>query len=283
MSEVMQETGWAKINLALHVRARRSDGYHEIETLFAFVDGGDGIVAEVAEADRLTIVGEFAEGLSAGGDNLVLQVLTLLRARYGAERVPPLAVTLTKALPVAAGVGGGSADGAATARLVRRHFLPELGDAVLARIISPLGADIAACVASATCLGVGVGEELSAVPELRLGGTPVLLVNPCQPVATGPVFAAWDGIDRGELFGDPAGRAQLLAARNDLQRPATAQCPAIADVLLELGALRPWLARMSGSGATCFALFDAAAERDAAAVSLAQSHPHWWQMAGALR
>ncbi|MDP3781826.1 MAG: 4-(cytidine 5'-diphospho)-2-C-methyl-D-erythritol kinase [Sphingopyxis sp.] len=283
MSDVMQETGWAKINLALHVRARRSDGYHAIETLFAFVDGGDGILAEVADADRLTIVGEFAEGLSTGDDNLVLQVLTLLRARYGAERVPLLAVTLTKGLPVAAGIGGGSADAAAMARLVRTHFLPELGDAVLARIISPLGADIAACVTSATCLGVGVGEELSAVPELQLAGTPVLLVNPRQPVATGPVFAAWDGIARGEMFGDPAVRAQLLAARNDLQRPATAQCPAIADVLLELGALRPWLARMSGSGATCFALFDAAAERDAAAASLARSHPHWWQLAGALR
>src|SRR3546814_13218383 len=88
------------------------------------------------------------------------------------------------------------------ARLVRRHFLPEIGDATLARIVSPLGADIAACVASATCLGVGVGEELSAVPELRLAGTPMLLVNPRQPVATGPVFAAWDGIDRGPLRSD---------------------------------------------------------------------------------
>lgn len=283
MTQVMQETGWAKINLALHVRARRSDGYHAIETLFAFVDGGDGIVAEVADADSLTIVGDFADGLSAGADNLVMQVLTLLRARYGADRVPPLSVTLTKRLPVAAGIGGGSADAAATARLVQQHFLRELGDSTLARIIAPLGADIAACVASTTCRGVGVGEDLSAVPELQLGGTPVLLVNPRQPVATGPVFAAWDGIDRGELFGDPAGRSQLLAARNDLQRPATAQCPAIADVLLELGALRPWLARMSGSGATCFALFDALAERDAAAARLAQSHPHWWQLAGALR
>src|SRR3546814_12124714 len=86
------------------------------------------------------------------------------------------------------------------ARLVRRHFLPEIGDATLARIVSPLGADVAACVASATCFGVGVGEELSAVPELRLAVTPVLLVNPRQPVATGPVFAAWDGIHGGPLF-----------------------------------------------------------------------------------
>lgn len=280
---VLAETGWAKINLALHVRARRADGYHDIETLFAFVDHGDVIAARVAETDRLTIDGEFAEGLSTGGDNLVLRALALLRERYGAARVPPLAVRLTKRLPVAAGIGGGSADAAAMARLVRTHFLPELGDATLARIMAPLGADVAACVASQTRLGVGAGEELSPVPELRLGGTPVLLVNPRQPVATGPVFAAWDGIDRGALYGDPAGRAKLLAARNDLQRAAIAQCPAIVDVLTALGALSPWLARMSGSGATCFALFDALAERDAASVKLAASHPHWWQMAGALR
>lgn len=277
------ETGWAKINLALHVRARRADGYHAIETLFAFADGGDAIAAEFADADSLAIDGEFAGGLSSRGDNLVLRTLVLLRTRYGADRVPPLAVTLTKALPVAAGIGGGSADAAAMARLVRRHFLPEIGDATLTRIMSPLGADVAACVASTTCLGVGTGEELSAMPELRLGGTPVLLVNPRQPVATGPVFAAWDGIDRGPLFTGADPRAGLLGARNDLQRPAIAQCPAIADILLELGALRPWLARMSGSGATCFALFDAAAERDAAAALLAERHPGWWTMAGALR
>lgn len=280
---VLQETGWAKINLALHIRARRADGYHEIETLFAFVDAGDTVVAEVAETDRLILDGEFAEGLSDGADNLVLRVLELMRGRYSADRVPPLAIRLTKVLPVAAGIGGGSADAAAMARLVRRHFLPGIGDAPLVRLVSPLGADVAACVASATCLGVGVGEELSAVPELALTGTPVLLVNPRQPVATGPVFAAWDGVDRGPLFTGADLRAQLFASRNDLQRPAIAQCPAIIDVLTELGALKPWLARMSGSGATCFALFDAPAERDAAAARLAASHPHWWQMAGALR
>lgn len=279
----MIETGWAKINLALHVRGRRADGYHEIETLFAFVDGGDAIAAEVAEVDRLTIDGEFGEGLSAGGDNLVQRVLDLLRGRYGADRVPPLAIRLTKKLPVAAGIGGGSADAAAMARLVRRHFLPEIGDAALARLAGTLGADIAACVASATCMGVGVGEQLSAAPELQLAGTPVLLVNPRQPVATGPVFAAWDGVDRGPLFTGADLRAQLFASRNDLQRPAIAQCPAIVDVLTELGGMRPWLARMSGSGATCFALFDATAERDRAAEIMAQRHPGWWQMTGLLR
>lgn len=279
----LHETGWAKINLALHIRARRADGYHEIETLFAFVDGGDAIEAKEAAADRLTIDGEFAEGLGSGADNLVLRVLALLRERYGAARVPPLSIRLTKRLPVAAGIGGGSADAAAMARLVRDAFLPEVGDATLARLAGTLGADIAACVASRTCLGVGVGERLSEVPELRLDGTPVLLVNPRQPVATGPVFAAWDGVDRGPLFTGADLRAQLFASRNDLQRPAVAQCPAIVDVLTELGALKPWLARMSGSGATCFALFDAPAERDAAAAVLAQSHPEWWQMTGLLR
>ena len=280
---LFHETGWAKINLALHVRARRADGYHEIETLFAFVDGGDAIAAAVSDADDLTIDGPFGDGLSAGADNLVLRVLTLLRDRYGAARVPPLAVRLTKTLPVAAGIGGGSADAAAMARLVRAHFLPDVGETALVRLVGTLGADIAACVASATCLGVGTGAELSPVPELALGGTPVLLVNPRAPVATGPVFAAWDGTDRGPLFTGADLRAQLFAARNDLQRPAIAQCPAIADILTELGGLGPWLARMSGSGATCFALFDAPAERDAAATELAVRHPGWWQMAGALR
>ena len=279
----MRETVWAKINLALHIRARRSDGYHAIETLFAFVDAGDAIEVEVADRDHLVIDGEFGGGLSAGADNLVLRTLTLLRDRYGAPRIPPLAIGLTKRLPVAAGIGGGSADAAAMARLVRRHFLPEVGNEALARLAGSRGADVAACVASETCLGVGVGEELSAVPELLLTGTPVLLVNPRQPVATGPVFAAWDGVDRGPLFTGADLRAQLFAARNDLQRPAVAQCPAIVDVLTELGALKPWLARMSGSGATCFALFDAPAERDAAAAILAARHPGWWQMAGTLR
>ena len=283
MTGLLRETGWAKINLALHVRARRPDGYHDIETLFAFVDGGDALTAHVAEADSLVLSGAFAEGLSAGEDNLVPRALTLLRSRYGAGRVPPLAMRLVKHLPVAAGIGGGSADAAALARLVRRHFLPEIGDAALARTVASLGADVAACVASATCLGTGVGAALEPVSDLRLAGTPVLLVNPRQPVATGPVFAAWDGIDRGPLFIGAEARAQLLAARNDLQRPATAQCPAIADILCELGAHRPWLARMSGSGATCFALFDAPAARDEAAASLAMSHSHWWQMAGTLR
>ena len=111
----------------------------------------------------------------------------------------------------------------------------------------------------------------------------MLIVNPRQPLATGPVFAGWDGIDRGALFTGLSQRSQLLACRNDLQRPAMAQCPAITDVLTELGGLRPWLARMSGSGASCFAMFDAGAERDEAAAHMSRTHPQWWLMARSLR
>lgn len=281
--DAWRETGWAKINLALHVRARRTDGYHSIETLFAFVDAGDAIEAAPAERDALALSGEFAAGLSAGPDNLVWRAIALLRRHFGDDRVPPLAVRLDKRLPVAAGIGGGSADAAAVARLVRSRFLPELDDATLARLLAPLGADVAACVASTTVIGTGVGEELRHFAGSWLSGTPVLLVNPQQAVATGPVFAAWDGIDRGALFLDGDGRAPLISARNDLQRAAIAQCPAVTDILTMLGGSGAWLSRMSGSGATCFALFEAAAERDAAAAAIAAVQPGWWQLAGRLR
>lgn len=283
MIEAMRETAWAKINLALHVRARRPDGYHDIETLFAFVDGGDALTATVGDVDSLAIDGPFAECLAADGRNLVLQTLSLMRGHFGADRIPPLAMALDKILPVSAGLGGGSADAAALARLVRTHFLPEVPDSALIRLTMPVGADIGACVASETCLGLGTGSDLQPASDLALGGTPVLLVNPRQPLVTGPVFAGWDGIDRGSLFAGAEGRAQLFGARNDLQRSATAQCPAIAAILITLGEFGPWLARMSGSGASCFALFDAATARDHAAAVLARTHPHWWVMAGSLR
>lgn len=283
MGAMLSETGWAKLNLALHVRHRRPDGYHDIETLFAFADDGDRLNARVADYDSLTIGGEFSEILSSGADNLVLQALSALRQYYGQGVIPPLALELEKRLPVAAGLGGGSADAAALVRLVQRHFVPNADLESLARLVAPLGADIKACIASETCLGRGTGADLHPAQDLSLSGTPVLIVNPRQPLATGPVFAGWDGIDRGALFTGLSQRSQLLACRNDLQRPAMAQCPAITDVLTELGGLRPWLARMSGSGASCFAMFDAGAERDEAAAHMSRTHPQWWLMARSLR
>lgn len=268
----MRETAYAKINLALHIRRRRDDGYHELETLFAFVDAGDGLTATPAETDAVQTVGEFASGLSDPFDNLVAKALTAL------PRAGGLAVTLEKNLPVAAGLGGGSADAGAVFRIVRALFgLPEdwLGRA------ARLGADVPACVESRTCIGLGTGTELQPADD-SLSGTPVLLVNPRVPLSTGPVFKGWDGQDRGPM---PQGDARSIAlnGRNDLEGPAIAICPPIAGVLAALQETTPYLARMSGSGATCYALYDNAAACDAAAARTADEHPGWWQLKGKLR
>jgi 4-diphosphocytidyl-2-C-methyl-D-erythritol kinase len=263
------ETAYAKINLALHVRRRREDGYHELETLFAFVDAGDVLAAEPAAQDSVTTLGEFAGVLDNPFDNLVARALNTLPRPQG------LAVTLEKNLPVAAGLGGGSADAGAVFRIVEAlRGLPEDWQERAAK----LGADVPACVLSRTHIGLGTGTEQLAVED-DLAGTPVLLVNPRVPLSTGPVFKAWDQQDRGPL---PEGLASRIAreGRNDLEAPAISLCPAIADVLAGLAQTNPWLARMSGSGATCFALYDTAEARDAAAAAMPSG---WWAMAGLLR
>jgi 4-diphosphocytidyl-2-C-methyl-D-erythritol kinase len=282
MAESWTETAYAKINLALHVRRRRDDGYHDIETLFAFVDTGDRIDATVADADSLTIEGEFAEGLSAGSDNLVLRALASIRAMLGGDAIPPLAIRLQKNLPVAAGLGGGSADAAALIRLVDRafHVCGDGKELVIAN--SHLGADVGACIVSKTRRGSGTGWELASVDDSDVKGRPVLLVNPRLPLATGPVFAAWDGIDRGALA-EASALAAALAGRNDLERPAIALCPEIDEILAVLRAQLPMMARMSGSGATCFALFATDADCNAAAARIARDHPDWWQAQGHVR
>ncbi|WP_324075850.1 MAG: 4-(cytidine 5'-diphospho)-2-C-methyl-D-erythritol kinase [Erythrobacter sp.] len=265
----LTETAYAKINLALHVRRRREDGYHELETLFAFVDAGDVLTAKPAAQDSVTTLGEFAGGLDNPFDNLVARALTALLRSGG------LAVTLEKNLPVAAGLGGGSADAGAVFRIVEAlHGLPDGWQAKAAK----LGADVPACVLSRTHIGLGTGTEQLAVED-DLAGTPVLLVNPRVPLSTGPVFKAWDQQDRGPLPEGPASRI-AREGRNDLEAPAISLCPAIADVLAALAQTNPWLARMSGSGATCFALYDTAEARDAAAAAMPSG---WWTMAGLLR
>lgn len=265
----MHETAYAKINLALHVRRRREDGYHEIETLFAFVDAGDELSVETAPRDELHVTGEFAGALHDPFGNIVAKALGKLPRPEGWR------VTLDKRLPVAAGLGGGSADAGAVFRLYDQRFgLPDDWRERAAK----LGADVPACVNSRTCIGRGTGTELEPGPD-DLAGTPVLLVNPRVPLATGPVFSAWDGLDRGPL---PKGTARetALAGRNDLEAPALALCPAIGEVLAALRGTNAWLVRMSGSGATCFALFDTTERRDAAAAII---DPGWWQMSGLLR
>lgn len=245
----MREIAYAKLNLALHVRAREADGYHRIETIFAFCEDGDVITAEPAEALSLDVTGPFAGALAGEGENLVLRA-----ARVAAATA---ALTLDKRLPVAAGLGGGSADAAAVLRL----FGGTMADA------AALGADVPACLLSRTARGEGRGDAIEPLDLPGLSGTPVLLVNPNIPLATGPVFKAWDGVDRGPL-GD------WESGRNDLEAPARALVPEIGAVLEALAGAR--VARMSGSGATCFGLYDNEAARDATANRIATEKPGWW-------
>jgi len=268
----MRETAYAKINLALHVRRRRDDGYHELETLFAFVDDGDRLSARLSDQDELRVAGEFAPQLTDPFGNIVAQALSKL------PRPGSLSIDLEKRLPVAAGLGGGSADAGAVFRIVREmHGLP---DDWMDRAAA-LGADVPACVDSLACVGRGTGTDLQPV-ENDLAGTPVLLVNPRVPLSTGPVFTAWDGQDRGAL---PDGPASKIAqeGRNDLEAPAIQLCPPIAEVLAALRETGAFLVRMSGSGATCFALYRDQASLQRAAETLIERHATWWQMQGQLR
>ena len=278
--EFMTEIAYAKINLALHVRARRDDGYHELDTLFAFVNGGDQISANPADGISLDVIGPFAHALLNGPNNLVIRAAQVMRRACGIDR--GAAITLEKRLPVASGIGGGSADAAATCRLLRLLWDIDVSDAELAAMLAPLGADIPACVRSQTVRGYGIGTDLIPVDASDLRDMPVLLVNPGKPLSTGRVFAAWDTIDRGAL-GQGAALDAALAGRNDLQDAAINLCPEIASVLTALIAKEPVLARMSGSGATCFALFSDATGRDQACSEIKRAHPNWWTMSGKLR
>lgn len=272
------ETAYAKLNLALHVRAREADGYHVIETLFAFCADGDRL--EWMADGGLEITGPFAQGLVADGDNLVL------RAAHGFAELCGIAdvggFRLDKRLPVAAGIGGGSADAAAVLRLLARRHGVDASSPDLLALAATLGADVPACLASRPARGHGRGDRLEALPN-HLAGTPVLLVNPMLPLATGPVFRGWDGIDRGPLAGGDM-LAAARASRNDLEPAAMALLPSIRDVATLL-AKQPGvtLSRMSGSGATCFALFEAFQARDAADHAIADVRPEWWRLATSLR
>ena len=251
----------AKLNLALHVRARRADGYHELETLFAFVEFGDEVKVAAAEADSFTVTGPFAVGLAGEGDNLVTRAAARFAERFGGGAH---AITLDKHLPVASGIGGGSADAAATLRALGR--LHGVAVEAMFEIAAELGSDVPACLLGRSAIGRSRGERLE--PVSGMPGTPVLLVNPGVAVSTAEVFRRWDGVDRGPLGATP------LAGRNDLEAPAREIAPSIGEVLALLAA-QPGvtLARMSGSGATCFALFESDAACEAAARAM---RPAWW-------
>ncbi len=263
----------AKLNLALHVRARRHDGYHELETLFVFARDGDRVAVDAAERPSFTVTGPFAGAVGPACDNLVMRAEHAFRQAFAPDACH--AITLDKHLPVASGIGGGSADAAATLRaLARLHDVP-VETPRLTTIAADLGADVPACLLGRATFGRGRGDALTRIDGL--GDMPALLVNPNVAVSTAAVFARWDGVDRGALSETGTTLARAMAGRNDLQPPAEAVAPVIRDVLARLaGCSGVVLARMSGSGATCFALFEDVAGRDSAASLIASAAPGWW-------
>jgi 4-diphosphocytidyl-2-C-methyl-D-erythritol kinase len=270
---VAREIAPAKLNLALHVRGRLPDGRHAIETIFAFCIDGDQLSAErrpPAQGLSLSMSGPFAAELLDGDDNLVLSAARALQRAAGVTE--GAAIALEKRLPIASGIGGGSADAAATLRLLTSLWRI---DPKHAQAVAPtLGSDVPACLLSLPARGEGAGDQMTQIDLSSLSGTSVLLVNPRVALPTGEVYAGWDGEDRGPL-GD------WREGRNDLEAPAIALVPQIETVLAWLS-VQPGaeFVRMSGSGATCFAFFDSEAARDAAADRVPRE---WWRLATALR
>ncbi len=265
-----REIAAAKLNLALHVRGRLPDGRHAIETIFAFCTDGDRLSAELSDGLFLSVSGPFAGELLENDDNLVMRAARELQAAAGCEQ--GAAITLNKTLPVASGIGGGSADAAATLRLLTSLW--RIDPAHASAVAPKLGSDVPACLLSLSTRGEGAGDSLAPIELPEISGTPVLLINPRVPLRTVNVFSRWDGVDYGPL-GD------WRVGRNDLETPAIALVPQIETVLAWL-AVQPGadFVRMSGSGATCFALFDNDESRDAAADRVPRE---WWRMATDLR
>ena len=271
---MLTEDAPAKLNLALHLRHRRPDGYHALETIFAFTRFGDHLTAEPAESISLSVSGDYAQAAGQGGGNLVLKAAHALSSAANIQKGARL--VLDKQVPVAAGLGGGSADAAATLRLLNRLWGLDWPQARLLALAAELGSDVPACVVSRSVYGEGRGEALSPWP-VTMTGVPLLLVNPRVAVPTGPVFAGWDQVDHGAL--DPL--APLTSSRNDMTAAAVQIAPVIADVLAALAATPGHtLVRMSGSGATCFALYESPDARDAAHDALAVHG--WWQASSEL-
>jgi 4-diphosphocytidyl-2-C-methyl-D-erythritol kinase len=263
-----REIAPAKLNLALHVRGELPDERHAIETIFAFCTDGDRLSAEVADKLTLEVVGPFAADI--GGDNLVLTAARSLAEAAGVDK--GAAITLEKKLPVASGIGGGSADAAAALRLLTSLW--QIDPNYAQQVAPTLGSDVPACLLSVPARGAGAGDQLTSIDLPELSGAAVLLVNPRVPLSTGEVFARWDGEDQGPL-------SEWRDGFNGLQQAATSLVPQIETVLAWLGT-RPGanLVRMSGSGATCFAIFDSDEARDLAADSVPRE---WWRLATSLR
>lgn len=272
----MIEAAPAKVNLCLHVTGQRPDGYHLLDSLVVFVDVGDVIEVRAAPDVSLRVIGPQARGLPVGEDNLVLRAARAFSGSAGAE------ITLTKNLPAASGIGGGSADAAATLRALARLWAMPLPDA---DSVLRLGADVPACLAGRPLRMQGIGERLQPLPDLPAAH--LVLVNPGVAVATPAVFKALPSKNNPPLpevpgFASAFDMAQWLAAqRNDLEAPAMALAPVIGAVKQELAAAPGCLlARMSGSGATCFGLFADPTQAQTARAAISAAQPGWWVACG---
>ena len=275
----VEERARAKVNLDLRIVGRRADGYHELDSLVVFAEATDRLTFEPHDELRLEVGGPFAPALPDASDNLVLRAARHLAGLAG--RPPAALIRLAKHLPVAAGLGGGSADAAAALRGLDRLWGLGLPLADLLPVAVGLGADVPVCLIGRPARLRGIGERLEAVvalPELAL-----LLVNPRRPVATAAVFAGLGPIRQAPARGlpPPGDRARLLAwlraSGNDLEVPARRLEPVIGQVLAALAA-QPGceLARMSGSGATCFGIFPGLDAAGTAATAIRRAHPDWW-------
>lgn len=274
----VEEFAPAKINLALHVLGRRGDGYHDLDSIVAFASIGDRLRLARSEAFALEIEGPFAPSVPQGSANIVFKAFGALAAHLAAKRIAlaPVHMRLQKNLPMAAGIGGGSADAAAALRgLVKLQAVP-VSDAELAAVAGSIGADVPVCLASRLCRMRGTGDRIDPLP----GAAPraAVLVNPRKACETAAVFAAL-GLAAGARHGGPIGDfADPASWRNDLTEAAVRLVPETGDVLAALAAMPGIVvARMSGSGATCFGLFGTMSEAETAAHVLAQ-RGGWWSV-----
>ena len=282
----------AKLNLYLKIMGRRADGYHLLESLVGFCSTGDRVRAEPGTGLSLSIEGPFAPALQGApsADNLVLRAAAALAdwVRYNEARDMGAHLVLDKHLPVASGIGGGSADAAAALNALRALWRLSIDDASLKALGAKLGADVPACLAGTPALMSGIGDVLTSVPAFP--ETPILLVNPGVPLATPQVyraFAAASPVLDGAAGSVPVGPwasagamvADLITTRNDLEPVAIALCPAIAEVLDAVRAAPGCrFARMSGSGASCFGIFETG-ELAARAAERLRARPGWWTAA----
>lgn len=283
------ETAHAKVNLTLHVLSRRDDGYHNVESLTVFPEFADLISAVPSPNGQtdLTLDGEFAdelELLSRPRDNLVLRAAEALRVASG-KRLRPVQLVLTKRIPIAAGLGGGSADAAATMRLLNRHWQLYLKDERLARIGVELGADVPMCVVSRPVIATGIGERM--MPAVGIPNLPLVLVNPSVPLSTAAVFHQLEAAERSPMPPMPTKFSSLFAfvlwlrqTRNDLVKPARAVTGLTERAVKALSSDPDCLfARMSGAGATAFGIFAKLSNAERAAERIRLKRPNWWVVA----